>query len=74
MNVSILPSNASGSKLEWSSSDSSIATVSSNGTITAYSTGTAVISAKTANGLIATSVYYSYKSSRSIMEWNLDSI
>lgn len=49
------PKNAS-SKIEWSSSDESVATVSSSGKITALKQGLATITAKTSNGLSATGV------------------
>lgn len=49
MKVTLTPSNAT-SAVTWKSSNTSVAKVSS-GTITAISTGSAVITAKTANGL-----------------------
>lgn len=48
------PTNASDAKVEWSSSDTSVASVSSTGSVSAKASGTAIISAKAENGLIAT--------------------
>lgn len=50
LTASITPTNAS-TTLTWSSSNTSVATVSSNGTITAMNPGTTNISVKTSNGL-----------------------
>ena len=46
----ILPSNATNKTVEWSTSDESVATVTSDGTVTAVSAGTATIVAKTVDG------------------------
>lgn len=43
-------SNTGGSLVTWGSSDTSVATVSSDGTVTAVGTGTAVIAARKADG------------------------
>ncbi len=51
--ASITPSNTIDKTVTWSSSNVSVATVN-NGTVTAKSSGTAKITAKTSNGLIAT--------------------
>ena len=48
--ASVIPSNATNKKINWSSSDTSVATVDSNGKVTAVKVGTAVITAKTADG------------------------
>lgn len=48
--VSVTPSNASNKKLKYSSSDKSVAKVSSEGKVTAVKEGKAVISVKTADG------------------------
>ena len=54
LQATILPSNTTASKtLTWTTSDSSVATVSSTGKITAKSTGTATITVKTSNGKTA---------------------
>jgi len=57
LQATMLPSNAIGA-LTWSSSDSSIATVSSNGEVTALSEGVATITVRTINGLQATTRIY----------------
>lgn len=55
LNASISPSNATYKDVEYSSSDESVATVSSDGTVLGVGTGTAVITAKTKDqGKIAT--------------------
>ena len=50
LSPSFIPSNASNKKVTWSSSDTSVATVSSTGLITGVKAGTAVISVKTEDG------------------------
>lgn len=47
---SVLPSNASNTTLSWSSSNNNIATVNSNGLVTAISNGNAIISVKSTDG------------------------
>ena len=49
MSATVLPSNASNKEVRWSSSDSSVATVS-NGLVTAVGEGTATITATTVDG------------------------
>ena len=49
-NVSVTPNDASDKSVVWSSSDSSIAKVSSSGKITALKTGVATITVKTSDG------------------------
>lgn len=51
MNATVLPENAENS-LEWFSSDEGIVEVDSIGNVTAIAPGTALISAKTVNGLV----------------------
>ena len=51
--AAVTPSTASNKTVSWTSSDTSIATVS-NGRITAVGGGTATVTAKTSNGLTAT--------------------
>ena len=46
-----MPSNATNKAVTWSSRNTSVATVSSDGTVKAVGYGTAVITAKTVNGL-----------------------
>ncbi len=46
LSVNVVPSNASQKELEWSSSDTSVAKVDSNGTVFAISKGYAIISVK----------------------------
>ena len=48
--ATILPSNASNANVTWSSSDDLIATVDSDGEVTGVSVGTAIITARTADG------------------------
>lgn len=48
--ATVLPLNAGNQKVTWSSSDTSVATVNSNGKVTAKKTGKATISVKTADG------------------------
>ncbi len=50
LNATVLPTNATNKGLTWSTSDTSVATVSSNGTVTAVSEGAATITAKTNEG------------------------
>ena len=50
LNATVLPSTTSNPSVTWSSSNTSAATVSSTGLVTAKSTGTAVITAITADG------------------------
>ncbi|MCI6007046.1 MAG: leucine-rich repeat protein, partial [Ruminococcus sp.] len=50
----VLPANAKNKTCTWSTSNSSIATVSNTGKVTAKAVGTAVITVKTVNGKTAT--------------------
>lgn len=52
--ATVLPEDATDKKVEWSSDKTDVATVDSTGKITAVKKGTAIITAKTANGKIAT--------------------
>ncbi len=52
--ATVSPSNATERSVTWSSSDTSVATVSSSGIVDAVGPGTATITAKTANGKKAT--------------------
>ena len=54
VSTKIVPSNATNKKLTWTSSDSSVASVDSNGNVTGLKAGTATITAKTSNGKTAT--------------------
>ncbi len=50
LTATVLPSNATNKSVAWSSSNTSIATVSSSGLVTAKSVGTATITVKTEDG------------------------
>ena len=50
LNASVSPSDASNKSINWSSSDPSVANVSSNGTVTAVKVGEVTVTAKTADG------------------------
>lgn len=51
--ATVYPEKTTDKTIEWSSSDPSVATVSSNGTVTAVSVGDAEITATTSNGMTA---------------------
>lgn len=53
LSVNYTPANASDKTIEWTSDDSTIAKVDGNGLVTAKNKGTAIISATSANGLVA---------------------
>ena len=50
LTASVAPSNASNKKYTWSSSNTKVASVASDGKVTGISSGTATITAKTADG------------------------
>lgn len=50
LKATLSPSNATNQKLIWSSSDTSVATVSSSGRVTGKKVGTAIITCKTVDG------------------------
>jgi len=50
LTATVLPSNATNKTVNWSTSNSSVATISSNGLVTAISPGTATITAMTTDG------------------------
>ena len=50
LTATVTPSNATNKSVTWSSSDESVATVSSEGVVTAVANGTATITATTADG------------------------
>ena len=54
LRATVYPSNAANKKCTWSSSNTSVATVDSNGKVTAKKAGTATITVKTSNGKTAT--------------------
>ena len=51
LTANVMPSSATNKAVTWSSNNTSVATVSSDGTVKAVGYGTAVITAKTVNGL-----------------------
>ncbi len=53
LTATVTPDNATYKTLTWASSDTSIATVSDNGLVTAVAPGTAMVYASTSNGLTA---------------------
>ena len=54
LTATISPKNTTNKTITWTSSNTSVATVSSSGVVTAVKKGSAVITAKTSNGLTAT--------------------
>lgn len=54
LSVDFTPSNANSTTVEWQSSNQTVAKVDQNGYVTGRSAGTAIISATTNNGLMAT--------------------
>ena len=50
LSATVLPNSATNKSVSWSSNNEAVATVSTNGTVTAHKAGTAVITARTANG------------------------
>ena len=51
LQVSITPENATDKKIQWTSTNEAVAAVDENGLVTSKSAGTAIITAKTNNGL-----------------------
>jgi len=58
--ANVVPSNATDTTLTWSSSDTSVVKVNSNGAVTAMKEGTAVITAASSNGKKATCTVTTY--------------
>jgi len=54
LKATVTPATASNKKVTWTTSDKKVATVDKNGKVTGKGAGTAVITAKTANGKTAT--------------------
>ena len=67
--VNISPSGADESALQWSSSDPDVVTVAADGTLTAVSPGTSIITVSAGNGLTATGYAVVTESLLSI-DWN----
>lgn len=59
--ATVLPANASDKSVQWSSSNIAVATVDANGTVSAVSAGTAVITATTVSGGKTSSVTVTVK-------------
>ncbi|MGL4695954.1 Ig-like domain-containing protein [Enterococcus larvae] len=55
INATIYPDNATNKSIQWNSSDSSVATVDKEGSVTGISDGTCIISATTQDGAFVTS-------------------
>mgnify|MGYP004655863007 CR=1 FL=1 len=53
LNATVTPSNATNKTVEWASTDESVATVTSGGTVEAKGAGKTVITATTENGIVA---------------------
>ena len=53
LSVKVIPSNATNKTVTWTSSNSNIATVDSNGKVVGKASGTAIITARSSNGVIA---------------------
>lgn len=58
LNLTISPADTTDQNVSWTSSDPSVIRVDKDGKVTGYGRGTAIITAKTANGLTASCVYY----------------
>ena len=56
LTAEVYPLNATNKKVTWSSSDPSVATVDMDGTVSAISEGTAVITAETADNVVSSAV------------------
>lgn len=54
LTATVTPANATNKTISWTTSKSSVATVNSSGKVTAVGNGVATVTAKTANGIIAT--------------------
>ena len=54
LSTTVLPASATNKSITWSSSNTDVASVSENGTVTAHKAGTAIITAKAVNGKSAT--------------------
>lgn len=59
--ATVLPTNARDKSVQWSSDDNAVATVDANGTVSAVSKGTAVITVTTVNGAKTDSVTVTVK-------------
>ena len=53
LSVKIIPNNATNKSVTWSSNNPSIVSVDNNGKVTAKSSGSAIITAKSSNGIVA---------------------
>jgi len=54
LSATVTPANASGASITWTSSNTSVATVSESGNVRAITVGSAIITARTSNGVTGT--------------------
>ncbi|MCR5203473.1 MAG: Ig domain-containing protein, partial [Lachnospiraceae bacterium] len=72
LSATITPSNVTDKSLTWTSSNTSVATVSNNGKVTAITKGTATITVKTVNGKTASCTVNVIKDPSKAFTWGRD--